>query len=86
MRLNRVLTLQPPATPYSPLTPAESRVYIHLCEGLSNKEIAERLGKSEPTVKHQVSEILRKHGVHSRARLIALARAGQSASDLAGIR
>lgn len=72
MRLTRVLSPQLPSTPNPPLTPAESRVYVHLREGLSNKEIAERLGKSEPTVKHQVSEILRKYDVPSRARLIAL--------------
>lgn len=54
------------------LTPAEQEVISHLLLGLSNKEIATALNKAEPTVKHQVSSILRKHGVPSRARLIAL--------------
>jgi DNA-binding NarL/FixJ family response regulator len=42
-----------------------------LLQGLSNKEIAAALGKAEATVKHQVSSILVKHAVPSRARLIA---------------
>jgi len=57
-----------------PLTPAEAAVTGLLLQGLSNKEIAAARGKAEPTIKHQVSEVLRKHGVPSRARLIALLR------------
>lgn len=56
------------------LTPAEARVCELLLQGLSDKEIAAALGRALPTVKHQVSSILRKHGVPSRARLIALRR------------
>lgn len=64
-----------PATPGEPeLTSAEQEVLTHLLAGLSNKEIASALNKAEPTVKHQVSSILRKHSVPSRARLIATAR------------
>lgn len=59
---------------YEKLTAAEQRVAQHVAQGFSNKEIAEALGKAEPTVKHQVSSILRKAGVPSRARLIALLR------------
>jgi DNA-binding NarL/FixJ family response regulator len=54
------------------LTPAEHVVFRMLLGGLSNKEIAAMLNKAEPTVKNQVSSILRKHAVHSRARLMAL--------------
>jgi DNA-binding NarL/FixJ family response regulator len=57
-----------------PLTPAEESVLTHLLAGLSNKEIASALGKAEPTVKHQVSSILHKHRVPSRARLLAILR------------
>lgn len=46
----------------------------YVCQGLSNKEIASALGKSECTVKHQVSACLAKLGVPSRTRLIALLR------------
>lgn len=63
---------QPSALPG--LTPAEARVLALIREGLSNKEISTALAKAEPTVKHQVSSILRKAGVPSRARLIALLR------------
>ena len=56
------------------LTRAECIVLQLLLEGLANKEIASALNKAEPTVKHQVSSILRKHGQPSRARLIAVLR------------
>lgn len=55
------------------LTPAEQRVLALLRAGLSNKEISAQLGRAEPTIKNQVSSILHKHGVPSRARLLALA-------------
>lgn len=53
------------------LTPAERLVAVHLAAGLSNKEIASVLGKAEPTVKHQVSAILRTSKAGSRCRFIA---------------
>lgn len=53
------------------LSLAEQAVLAELCQGLTNREIAARLGKSEFTVKNQVSTILRKLGLSSRARLIA---------------
>lgn len=56
------------------LTPAEQRVCELLLTGLSNKEIANELGRAEATIKNQVASILRKHGVPSRARLLALRR------------
>jgi two-component system nitrate/nitrite response regulator NarL len=56
------------------LSPAEQDVLSHLLAGLSNKEIASALNKAEPTVKHQVSSILRKFRQPSRARLIAFHR------------
>jgi len=56
------------------LTPSEHLVLRLLLGGLSNKEIAAVLNKAEPTIKHQVSSILRKHKAPSRARLIAALR------------
>ncbi len=56
------------------LSPAEQVVLVNLRQGLSNREIAWALGKSERTVKNQVSAILGKYGVPTRARLIALLR------------
>lgn len=54
------------------LSTAECVVLGFLQLGWSNKEIASALGKAEATIKHQVSSILHKHRVPSRARLIAL--------------
>jgi DNA-binding NarL/FixJ family response regulator len=56
------------------LTPAEERLMPYLLAGLANKEVADRVGRAESTIKHQTSSILRKFGVCSRARLIALLR------------
>ena len=55
-----------------PLTPAEQRVLSLVLSGHSNKEIASVLGRAEPTIKNQVSAILVKFGVPSRARVQAL--------------
>ena len=63
-----LLPVRPPACA---LTRAERTVFDLLCSGCSNKEIAAALGKAEPTVKHQVSSILRKAGVQSRCQLLA---------------
>jgi DNA-binding CsgD family transcriptional regulator len=50
---------------------AESVVITYVVAGLSNKEIAGITGKSEGTIKSQVSSILRKNNVVSRSRFIA---------------
>lgn len=54
------------------LTPAERMVAIHLAQGLSNKEISTALGRSEATIKNQISSILRRTGMPTRARFIAV--------------
>ncbi len=53
-----------------PLTPRERQVLEHLAEGLSNREIAARLGISEHTVKFHVSAIYGKLGAASRAEAV----------------
>jgi DNA-binding NarL/FixJ family response regulator len=56
------------------LTAAELRVCELMLEGLANKEIASALDRAEATIKNQVAAVLRKHGVPSRMRLMALYR------------
>jgi len=55
------------------LTPRELEVLQLLAEGLSNKEIARRLGTSEHTVKFHVNAILGKLGAHSRTEAVTRA-------------
>lgn len=53
------------------LTEREREVVRVLCQGLSNKAIADELSLSEKTVKFHVSNVLAKAGLRSRAQLIA---------------
>lgn len=55
------------------LTPREAEIVANLREGLSNKEIAGRLGIREDTVKKHLQSVFAKLGVHRRA-LLALGR------------
>lgn len=55
------------------LTPAEAAVLDLVAQGLDNRAIAARLGKSEKTVRNQVSMIFEKLGVHSRAQAVLAA-------------
>ncbi len=57
------------------LTPRERRVLEFLREGLSNRDIAERLRRSERTVESHVSALLGKLGVHTRQQAVASAAA-----------
>ncbi len=72
--------LRPPQRPlgsHESLTPRELEVLELLASGLSNKEIADRLGVSFHTVKFHVNAILGKLGASSRTEVVALAaRAG----------
>jgi len=51
------------------LTPRESEIVRFVMFGESNKQIARRLGISNYTVRDHVSNLLKKAGVSSRARL-----------------
>jgi NarL family two-component system response regulator LiaR len=72
-----VQALVQPATPAADLgrdlTPRERDVLALLVEGLTNAEIAGRLGVSRSTVKVHVSNILSKLGVSSRGEAIGVA-------------
>jgi len=57
------------------LSPRERQIARYVLEGLTNKEIAAALGRSEKTVRNQVSAILRKCGASSRYELAEMCRA-----------
>jgi NarL family two-component system response regulator LiaR len=63
----------PESTPDYELTPRERDVLALLVEGLTNQEIAGRLGISRSTVKVHVSNILSKLDVSSRGGAINIA-------------
>ena len=53
------------------LTSIESDIYAGIVDGLSNQEIADRRHVAIETVKGHVTNIYRKAGIKSRAKLIA---------------
>ena len=59
---------------FSDLSPRERETLVLLADGLSNSEIAERLGISEKTVRNHLSHLFDKLGVWSRAQAIVFAR------------
>jgi pimeloyl-ACP methyl ester carboxylesterase/DNA-binding CsgD family transcriptional regulator len=61
-------------TAFDNLSPRERETLSLLGEGLSNSEIAERLGISEKTVRNHLSHLFDKLGVWSRAQAIVFAR------------
>ena len=58
------------------LTVAESAILNLIAEGLDNRSVAVRLGKSEKTIRNQLSVIYSKLGVHNRAQAIVLTLSG----------
>ena len=66
-----------PIEPVKPrLTPRQCEVLDLLCEGLSNKVIAQRMGLSEFTVRGHVQAVLSLLGVTSRSQATYVARSG----------
>jgi two-component system nitrate/nitrite response regulator NarL len=62
------------AEPFAALGHREQQVITLLCDGLSNREIANKLGVTEGTIKGHLHTIYEKLGVRSRIELmIALA-------------
>ncbi|MBV8197190.1 MAG: hypothetical protein JO263_03575 [Candidatus Eremiobacteraeota bacterium] len=59
----------------SALTPAQRRVFALMCEGLGDKEIAQRLNISPETAKNHAAKVRAAFGVRSRAAVIASSRA-----------
>ncbi|NLE70788.1 MAG: response regulator transcription factor, partial [Actinomycetales bacterium] len=53
------------------LTPSERKVLDLIGEGMSNREIAERLGVAEKTVKNHITSLLSKMGLQRRTQVAA---------------
>lgn len=64
LRTGRLADEEPPAL--SSLSPQERRLLDHLGEGLTNRQIAQRMELAEKTVKNYVSNLLRKLKMSSR--------------------
>jgi DNA-binding NarL/FixJ family response regulator len=65
--------MRPVAVREAGLTPAESTLLDLVAEGLDNRAIAERVGKSVKTVRNQLSIVFGKLGVRSRSQAIVIA-------------
>ena len=57
--------------PTENLTPSELRVLDLIGEGLSNRQIAERLGVAEKTIKNHITSLLAKMGLQRRTQVAA---------------
>ena len=55
------------------LTEREHQVLMHVFEGLANKEIADRIGVSESSVKATLQQLFAKTGVRKRSELVRVA-------------
>lgn len=62
-----------PGEPFHPLSTREMEVLGCITQGLSNKEIASKLGISHQTVKNHVTAILRKLNVEDRTQAAVFA-------------
>ena len=71
--LDRVRTGQGAGSELSSLTPQETRLLGYIAEGLTNREIAEKMSLAEKTVKNYVSSVLAKLGVGRRAQAAVIA-------------
>lgn len=68
--LGQDVSSRAPAIREAGLTQAETKILDLVSAGLDNRSIARRLGKSEKTVRNQLSTIFGKLGVHSRSQAI----------------
>lgn len=66
-------TFQPQGSSEHPFSPREHEVLTLAAEGLTNKEIAYRLGISERTVQFHINSIFNKTTTNSRTEAVALA-------------
>lgn len=62
-----------PRAPFESLSPREQEVLTLVCQGLSNKQIAQRLYLSVRTVENHLASVYNKLGVHTRTEAAVLA-------------
>ncbi len=72
-RLRNGADSHPADDAFSLLTPQEDRILDFIADGLTNREIGERLHLSEKTVKNYVSQIYSKLNIERRSQAAALA-------------
>ncbi|MEZ4503711.1 MAG: response regulator transcription factor [Dehalococcoidia bacterium] len=72
-RMRRGTTQHPADDSFASLSPQEDRILDMIGDGLTNREIADRLSLSEKTVKNYVSELYSKLRVQRRAQAASLA-------------
>jgi DNA-binding NarL/FixJ family response regulator len=72
-RLRKGLGGHPADDVFAVLTPQEDRILEFIADGLTNREIADRLHLSEKTVKNYVSEIYSKLNVERRSQAATMA-------------
>ncbi|MFC8449562.1 response regulator transcription factor [Kitasatospora sp. NPDC057223] len=53
------------------LSPKQQQIFSMIVEGCGNKEIAKRLDMSTRTVESHLQRLYDRHGLHSRAALVA---------------
>jgi DNA-binding NarL/FixJ family response regulator len=53
------------------VSPTQQAIFALIIEGCGNKEIARRLGMSARTVDSHLQRLFERHGLHSRAALVA---------------
>ena len=56
------------------LDASECKLVAHVSEGLTNREIAKKLRRSESSIKNQLGKVYKKLGVSRRVRLIMMFR------------
>ena len=69
---------KPEISPLDQLNKREEQILDQLSKGLSNKEIGDLLGIAEKTVKHYVTNILKKLQVRNRVEAAIIAKSNQS--------
>ncbi len=71
---NSQASIPPPTHDNFQLTPRQREVLLLMCEGLSNKSIANQLGMAEGTVKIHVTAILKSMNAGNRTQAVIMAR------------